>query len=245
MSDRPFRLYPAPYASDPGLSADVVITDPPYDAHTHARGGGVRRSDGGPALEELPFGPLSSVGGVVRYLTYRTARWIVTFVATRQLEEWCAAFEGEGWDPRPMIWVKPDGPPQFTGDRPGHGGFEHLVAAHRAGRRHWGGGGHKGVYVNPLRERGPRVHPTQKPLSLMLQLVGQFSDPGELVWDPFAGSGTTGVAALRLGRRFLGHEVDPGFADIARERLRAEAQQNTLTGLRAGQTSLFDPAAGG
>ena len=51
----------------------------------------------------------------------------------------------------------------------------------------------------------PRTgHQTQKPLALMELLVRLFSDPGELILNPFAGSGTTGVAAIRLGRRFLG-----------------------------------------
>jgi site-specific DNA-methyltransferase (adenine-specific) len=49
----------------------------------------------------------------------------------------------------------------------------------------------------------------QKPLALMDVLVRLFSEPGELILDPFAGSGTTGVAALRLGRRFVGWEMNP------------------------------------
>lgn len=63
---------------------------------------------------------------------------------------------------------------------------------------------------------GARVHTTQKPLELMLELVELFTDPGDLVLDPFCGSGTTGVACVRLGRRFIGIEKDATYAAVAR-----------------------------
>jgi site-specific DNA-methyltransferase (adenine-specific) len=62
-------------------------------------------------------------------------------------------------------------------------------------------------------------HPTQKPLALIERCLLAGTRPGDLVLDPFAGSGSTGVAALRLGRRFLGCEVDPRYARIAARRL--------------------------
>lgn len=64
-------------------------------------------------------------------------------------------------------------------------------------------------------------HPTQKPLALGQYLVLTYSDPGGLVVDPFAGSGTFGEAALSLGRRFLGAEKDPRWREMARRRLSA------------------------
>ncbi|KKL26401.1 hypothetical protein LCGC14_2395670, partial [marine sediment metagenome] len=60
-------------------------------------------------------------------------------------------------------------------------------------------------------------HPCPKPIALMERLVLDFTDPGDLICDPFAGSGTTAVAALMHGRRFIGWERDPEFfADAAR-----------------------------
>jgi DNA modification methylase len=73
----------------------------------------------------------------------------------------------------------------------------------------------------------------------MIELVELFTDPDEIILDPFAGSGTTGVACLRLGRRFIGIEKDAKYAAIARERLTAESQGLTLRDARAGQQSLF------
>jgi site-specific DNA-methyltransferase (adenine-specific) len=59
----------------------------------------------------------------------------------------------------------------------------------------------------------------------MEALVSDFTDPGELVCDPFAGSGTTGVACIRLGRRFIGWERDPKYFAVAVKRLRAAREQ--------------------
>ena len=66
---------------------------------------------------------------------------------------------------------------------------------------------------------------TEKPLSLMEKLIRDFTDPGDLILDPFAGSGTTGVAAIRLGRRFIGWERDPKYHAIAVKRLEDAKEQ--------------------
>lgn len=83
-----------------------------------------------------------------------------------------------------------------------------------------------------------RVHQTEKPVSVM-EAVCAIAPPGTVILDPFCGSGTTGVAALRLGRRFIGIEKDAHYAAVARERLEAETQGLTLAAARAGQRSLF------
>jgi DNA modification methylase len=64
-----------------------------------------------------------------------------------------------------------------------------------------------------------------KPLGLMERLVRLFTNPNDLILDPFAGSGTTGVAAIRLGRRFIGWEKDPKYHAIAVKRLTAAREQ--------------------
>lgn len=70
---------------------------------------------------------------------------------------------------------------------------------------------------------GNRLHPTQKPVAVLRPLVEAFSRPGELVLDPFAGSGSTLVAARAAGRDFLGIELDPGHHATAARRLAAAA----------------------
>lgn len=72
--------------------------------------------------------------------------------------------------------------------------------------------------VDNHRERLPDF-PTQLPLDLLRPIVAAHSDPGDLVFDPFSGSGTTGCACIELGRRFVGVELSEKFADLSRKRL--------------------------
>ncbi|MGH7125456.1 MAG: site-specific DNA-methyltransferase [Stellaceae bacterium] len=68
---------------------------------------------------------------------------------------------------------------------------------------------------------GRKSHPTQKPEALLHRVLMASTRPGDLVLDPFFGTGTTGAVAKRLGRRFIGIERDPDYAALARERIRA------------------------
>lgn len=220
-------------ATLPDRSVGVTITDPPFDAHTHSRGGNVVRHDGGPAIAKIPFAALSDVRPVAEQIARVTRRWALVFCAVRQIEQWATAFESAGWNvPRVMAWFKPDASPQFSGDRPGHG-FESIITAHAPGRTRWNGGGMKGVYdCNRIDHESGFLHPTQKPLRLIEALVKDFTDPGELICDPFAGSGTTLVACKRLGRNAIGWEKDPKFHAAAVKRIDAAREQMGLALVR-------------
>ena len=67
-----------------------------------------------------------------------------------------------------------------------------------------------------------RVHPTQKPSELVQQLIEQFSSEGDIVFDPYIGSGTTAVAAMRSGRKYIGVEISKAFYEIALNRINKE-----------------------
>jgi site-specific DNA-methyltransferase (adenine-specific) len=87
-------------------------------------------------------------------------------------------------------------------------------------------GGEQVIWSVPTpgpREKVHGRHPTQKPLGLLERVVAASAAPGDLVLDPFSGSGTTGVAAVQAGCRFLGMERDPAYVDLAARRLRAAA----------------------
>ena len=71
-------------------------------------------------------------------------------------------------------------------------------------------------------------HPTPKPAKLAAHFIALHSQPVETVLDPFMGSGTTGVAALRLGRKFIGVEIEPRWFDLACRRIEQEARQGRL-----------------
>ena len=66
---------------------------------------------------------------------------------------------------------------------------------------------------------GNKLHPTQKPISLLQIFIEQSSDENEIILDPFMGSGSTGVAALNTNRKFIGIELDEKYFNIAKDRL--------------------------
>ncbi len=76
------------------------------------------------------------------------------------------------------------------------------------------------------RNDGHRYHPFEKPVELMRHFVERA--PGPIICDPFMGSGTTGIAALKSGRLFIGCEIDPGFFDTACRRIEQGARQSEL-----------------
>ena len=68
-----------------------------------------------------------------------------------------------------------------------------------------------------------KVHPAEKPLGLMVQIISNYTHEGDTILDPFMGSGTTGVACVQTGRNFIGIEIDPDYFAIAERRI-SEAQ---------------------
>jgi site-specific DNA-methyltransferase (adenine-specific) len=76
--------------------------------------------------------------------------------------------------------------------------------------------------VNNDGSNGGRMHPTQKPVKLMEYLINTYTSEGVTVLDPFMGSGTTGVAAVNLGRDFIGIEMDAEYFKIAEARINAQ-----------------------
>ena len=76
-----------------------------------------------------------------------------------------------------------------------------------------------------IKKDGRKAHPTQKPESLLYRIILSSSNKGDLVLDPFFGSGTTGAVAKKLGRRYLGLERDPAYAAIAEERIAKTSAQ--------------------
>lgn len=76
--------------------------------------------------------------------------------------------------------------------------------------------------VVPLSEKKLGRHPTQKPVELMKHFVKLLTDEGDVVLDPFMGSGSSGVAAVKLGRKFIGIEVSKAYFDLSRERISAK-----------------------
>jgi DNA modification methylase len=83
------------------------------------------------------------------------------------------------------------------------------------------------IVYRPMNMDGGKEHPTQKPVEVMRWCLGFLPD-AHTILDPFMGSGTTGVACAKLGRKFIGIEIDPGYFDIACRRIEAAYKQPDL-----------------
>jgi site-specific DNA-methyltransferase (adenine-specific) len=196
----------------PTLNAvDAIITDPPYNPRTHK---GARTAKCGQSVSLVDFDSLTEEQFIefCAHSVTLARRWVVMSCAWQH----AAQLEKAGVPlVRLGIWHKPNGAPQFTGDRPGTG-WEAIAILHREGKKRWNGGGHHAVWVCNV-EHGE--HPTQKPLKLVMDWVTKFTDEGEIVLDPFMGSGTTGVACAKLGRKFIGIEKRSDYFDLAVRRI--------------------------
>jgi site-specific DNA-methyltransferase (adenine-specific) len=200
-------------------TVDHVITDPPYGDVTHK--GARTGKNGGETLVTFDAIEAAYLQLACREWLLKTRRWVLFTCEWRH----AACLEAAGLPlVRLGVWVKPNGAPQFTGDRPGTG-WEAVALLHNEGRKRWNGGGHHAVWTYSKTEG---LHPTQKPMPLLLRWVGDFTDEGETIADPFMGSGTTGAAALRLGRRFVGIEIEEGYFRTACRRIAEAARQPDL-----------------
>ena len=203
---------------------DAVITDPPYSGATQL--GARTRNDNkhsGDAL--VPFS-ISWADLKMRFDACQPRRWFVASV------DWRHGVALEIEPPigtrfiRAAVWIKQNSAPQFTGDRPAQG-WEFVACMHGNDEKlRWNGGGKRGVWVTPVQSQNG--HPTPKPEKLLCDWVSDFTDPNESILDPFMGSGTTGVAAIQLGRKFIGIEREPKYFDIACRRIEEASKQGQL-----------------
>lgn len=219
-------------AFPPTGPVDLVLADPPFSEHVHAGHAVELRNRA--AVEFAPGDPAGFVGD----LLFRCPTgWVVCFCAGEQLGDYEDAAGGRvgkgGRYVRGGLWLKTNPMPQITGDRPGECG-EHLAIMHGAGMRmSWNRGGGSALWIHPSAKGLERQHQTPKPVGLMMMLLADFAPrPYSVVWDPMAGSGTTGVACIRTGHRFIGHECDPYYFWVAVERLRIEEQNLFATNAR-------------
>lgn len=222
---------------------DAVVTDPPYAAEAHGESrrvmtagrdlGRARRVD----AQALPFRALDqlTLNSLLDWAAKNCSGWALSFCQAEQVANYqmVGTEVGLRWV-RAMIWVKPDSSPQISGDRPAQG-YESIATFWcGGGRSAWNGGGKRGVFTFTKHDVGyghggkPNPHPTTKPIALMNELVSLFSFGGQLVCDPFMGSGTTGAACVNLGRKFIGIELEPKYFDIACERIQRAYDQPRL-----------------
>jgi DNA modification methylase len=195
---------------------DAVVTDPPYGVVLGSRVNNGRERDAYESFDDSPEALESIIRAAMPHML-RIARRCVLTPGVRNQWKWptpthvgaifqpagagCNAWGFSCWQP---IFYYGEDPFSGKGSRPDS--FQCTEAAEKNG------------------------HPCPKPIGLWTKVLHRVSLEGETILDPFAGSGTTGVACLRTNRRFIGIEIDEHYAAIAAKRLaRAEADvRNSL-----------------
>ena len=204
-------------------SVDHVITDPPYEAEAHTPMRRTQRSIREGENDVIGFDAITPElrAFVAREFVRVSRGWVLVFCQVEATSTWRDVLTAEGAKyRRSMVWTKPDSSPQFNGQGPAQG-YECISTVWCGqGASKWNAGGKRGVYdfcVNVGRSGG---HPTEKPEPLMVSLLSDFTGREDTILDPFMGSGTTLVAAKRLGRKAIGIEREEKYCEIAVKRLR-------------------------
>ncbi len=218
----------------PTLGAvDHIVCDPPYEAITHKALDGkntARRNDGRPASPAVDFDPIDAIREQVVAMGAQCEGWFIAFCTPEGVWPWAQAINASPMKyKRACVWIKPDSMPQLNGQGPGAGSENFVAAWAGTGHAKWNAGGKRGVYthlVNNPERTG--LHPTEKPRRLMSEIIADFTNPGQLILDPFMGSGTTGVAAVMAGRKFIGIEQNETYFELACKRLTDAQRQGQL-----------------
>lgn len=209
---------------------DHAMFDPPYEKHMHESKANATciRLDGYDSPKPVDF---ASIDGLREAVTPRLVScangWFIAFCTPEGVAPWRDAIEAAGGRyKRACIWNKPDSAPQFNGQGPAMGAEMFVTAWCGWGHSKWNGGGRRNVFTH-LTNQPTRhgEHPTEKPVSLMSEIVELLTNPHEVVFDPFMGSGTTGVACVKRHRRFIGIETDLRYFEISCERIEAATHQ--------------------
>lgn len=201
-------------------NVDACITDPPYGiAYVSAwrkrgRTEMLANDDSAPTEAVMYMAALLADGGAM----YLATRFDVA-------AQWNDAVRATGMTLKtPIFWDKGN---HTSGDLDGDFGaqVEIFIFAHK-GRHKLRGNRLANLWRFPREVAGE--HPTPKPVPLMERMVACSTDNGQTILDPFMGSGTTGVACMNLGRKFIGIEIEPKYFEIACERIENAQRQQRM-----------------
>lgn len=202
----------------PDKSVDLVLTDPPYgmDYQSSRRTDKFEKIENDISLEWVrPF--LLEVFRILKDDTH-----IYFFCNDYAISEFRRELVSTGFTPkRTLVWVKNN---HTSGDLEGdYGNKTEFILYAQKGRRELNGKRETNV-INCARVPDMQ-HPTQKPTQLLQFLLEKSTSKGEIVLDPFLGSGTTAVAAKQLNRNFIGIEISEKYCEIARKRIASVTPQ--------------------
>lgn len=194
-------------------SVDACVTDPPYEIT--ASGGGI-----GATRKDLHATEGFTDGGF-DYETLRHFDNWMCFGTMRQVPKLIECAADRRW--MLVTWNKPNPCPLVNGNYLPD--TEYIIHAWRRGGLHGGFEDRARYIVHPLGDKEHGEHPNEKPMKVMYKCVRLASRDGGAILDPYMGSGTTGVACIRTGRKFIGIEIEPKYFDIAKRRIQSAIKE--------------------
>ena len=219
----------------PDKSFDLVIADPPYGISRDLNCEDERL--GTTAKLSFNFGKwdkfdMKWFGEAIK----KTKGWLVTFCAKKDIGKYWDALEKNGFIAiDSAVWLKPDPLPLNAKSR-FLNAWEALVIGKRPGA-YFGSNYSHNVFKYQAPKRKNRIHPTQKPLELIKEIIKLTTKQGDLVLDPFIGSGTTAIACRQLGRDFIGFEIDKDYFIKANRRIKESSSDNKLHSFNSSNTN--------
>jgi DNA modification methylase len=203
----------------PDGSVDLIVTDPPYEFHSGHGGGsfGTEAREYHDELKGLDKGVTDAV--LEEFMRVLKVPNLYIWCNKNQIRQYLNFFCDRGCTYDVLTWHKTN--PVPTCNNKYLSDTEYCLYF-RKGAQLYGSYDTKHKYwVTELNTKDKDLydHPTIKPLDIIQQLVENSSLPGELVLDPFMGSGTTGVACILSGRDFIGYEIAPNYFETAKKRV--------------------------
>jgi len=191
-------------------SVDFVLTDPPYFVRYKDRSGRTIANDNRP---ESVLGAFDDLYRVLKPHTF-----CISFYGWNRVDAFFRAWKGAGFTPvGHIVWHKNYA--SSTGFLKARHEQAYVLAKGRPAKP-----ASPLDDIRPWEYTGNRAHPTEKAVSILEPLIQTFSRPGDLVVDPFFGSGSTLVAAALAGRSYLGIELESGYCQLAEKRLAGVAR---------------------
>ena len=195
----------------PDESIDMVLTDPPYGMNFQSE---YRKHKYEKIMGDSDLAWLDDfVNEIYRVSKPNTAHYV--FCSFHHIDKFKQAIERKFKIKNILTWVKNN---TSMGDLKGDFApkTEFIIFFHK-GRRLING--KRDPNVLEFKKTRNELHPTQKPVDMTEYMIGKFSDEGDVILDPFMGSGTTGVACKNTNRIFIGMELDETYFNIAKERI--------------------------
>lgn len=221
----------------PDNSIDFILTDPPYNLGKHSTGniplpGRSAMNNDVAEWDMIDFNPEEWADEFIRIL--KPTGNLFIFTSYNQLGRWYNCLDHKFDTSNFMIWHKTNPAPKIF--KAGFLNSCEMIFTCWNKKHTWNFISQAEMHnfiqspicMRPERLSNPK-HPAQKPVSILKKMIEIASNKGDIIFDPFMGVGSTGVAALYLDRRFIGVELDESYYNAAKKRIDAIVQNNNLT----------------